>query len=185
MKTVYLIRHGLPDFPGGVRMCLGRTDLPLCEEGFRQARQAAEMLTGLPITNVFSSPLRRAVQTAQALGKPIDILEGLQELDAGAWDGLNFDEIRAKFPELYAARGKNPSLSLPGSEPLEQGLARFRNAMEQAEQRSAGDFAVYAHGGIISLFLEAVSGRAYKPGYCEILRLTAENGQFTWQEGEK
>ena len=39
MKKVYLIRHGLPDFPGGKGMCIGTTDIPMGEKGFRQAAE--------------------------------------------------------------------------------------------------------------------------------------------------
>ena len=45
MKKVYLIRHGLPDFPGGKGMCIGTTDIPMGEKGLAQA---AEMATLLP-----------------------------------------------------------------------------------------------------------------------------------------
>ena len=63
MKKVYLIRHGLPDFPAGERMCLGITDLPMGEAGLAQAAKMAEKLPA--VTAVFSSPLTRAVQTAE------------------------------------------------------------------------------------------------------------------------
>ena len=66
MKKVYLIRHGLPDFPGGRGMCIGTTDIPMGEVGFAQAAQMAEKLPA--VTAVFSSPLIRAVQTAQPIG---------------------------------------------------------------------------------------------------------------------
>ena len=62
MKKVYLIRHGLPDFPDGKRMCLGITDIPMGEIGLAQAEEMAKILP--PVTAVFSSPLIRAVQTA-------------------------------------------------------------------------------------------------------------------------
>ena len=100
MKKVYLIRHALPDFPGGKRMCIGMTDIPLGEQGFSQSAKMAARLP--PVTAVFSSPLSRAVQTAQAIGMPITILGGLREMYAGEWDGLTFDEIRLKYPDLYA-----------------------------------------------------------------------------------
>ena len=87
MKRVYLIRHGLPDFPQGQRMCLGRTDLPLSATGLAQARDMAASLP--PVSAVFSSPLQRALQTARAIGSPI-VVEDLQELFAGDWDGLLF-----------------------------------------------------------------------------------------------
>ena len=53
MKTVYLIRHGLPDFPGGKKMCIGTTDIPMGEAGLAQAAQMAKKLP--PVTAVLRS----------------------------------------------------------------------------------------------------------------------------------
>lgn len=180
MKKVYLIRHGLPDFPGGKRMCLGTTDIPMGETGLAQAARMAEKLPH--VTAVFSSSLTRAVQTAEAIGLPVTVLEGLREMDAGEWDGLTFDEIRTRYPELYAARGTDRTLPLPGAESNDDGLARFEAAMEEAAQIAPGDFAAVAHGGVIALFLQKISGRWYKPDYADIIPLFYENGLFTLQE---
>ena len=183
MRNVYLIRHGLPDFPEGKRMCLGRTDLPLGLEGFRQAALAAEQLDGCPLSAVFSSPLRRAVQTAQALNHPIILLDDLQELCAGDWDGLTFVEIRERYPDLYDIRATNKSVSPPGAEANDAGLRRFQKGMEKAAGLCEGDFAVVAHGAVIQLFLDAVSDHGWKPGYAEIVTLNYENGSFTLTGG--
>ena len=180
MKQVYLIRHGLPDFPKGQRMCLGTTDLPMGEEGLAQAAEMAEKLP--PVTAVFSSPLTRAVQTAQAISLPVTILDDLRELHAGQWDGLTFAQIRERYPELYAARGLDPSLPLPGAEDHAAGLARFKEAMAQAALQSPGDLAVVAHGGIIAQFLQELCGVWKKPDYAEIIPLIWENGNFLLQE---
>ena len=132
MKRVYLIRHGLPDFPGGRKMCIGTTDIPMGEKGLAQAARMAAILP--PVTAVFSSPLTRAVQTAQAIGMPITILPGLRELYAGEWDGLTFEQIRQRYPQLYAARANDSPLPLPGAEDHEDGLSRFCAAMDTAAQ---------------------------------------------------
>ena len=182
MKTVYLIRHGLPDFPGGKRMCLGHTDLPLSMEGHAQAKAMAQKLP--PVAAVFSSSLMRAIQTANAIGTPI-ILEDLKELYAGEWDGLTFEEIRLRYPELYAARATVKTLSLPKAESNEVGLFRFQQAMEQAAASAEGDCAVVAHGGVIGLFLQDLGRPWYKPGYTEIIPLTWNNGHFSIQEVEE
>jgi len=176
MKQVYLIRHGLPDFPGGKGMCIGTTDIPMGEKGLAQAAEMAEKLP--PVTAVYSSPLTRAVQTAHAIGLPITVLEDLRELYAGEWDGLTFDQIRQRYPELYAARANDLTLPLPGAEDPNQGLTRFSAAMEAAAQAAPGDFAVVAHGGIIAQFLQHITGTWYKPDYTEIIRLSWENGKF-------
>ena len=180
MKKVYLIRHGLPDFPGGKGMCIGTTDIPMGEKGFQQAAEMAKKLP--PVTAVFSSPLTRAVQTAQAIGLPVAILDDLREMYAGEWDGLTFDEIRQRYPELYAARFHDLTIPLPGAEDHANGLARFKGAMEEAAKQSPGDFAVVAHGGIIAQFLQDISGVWKKPDYVEIISLLWENGHFELQE---
>ena len=176
MKKVYLIRHGLPDFPDGKGMCIGTTDIPMGEKGFAQAVQMAKNLP--PVTAVFSSPLTRAVQTAQAIGMPITILDGLREMHAGEWDGLTFDEIRARYPALYAARFHDLTIPPPDAEDHRKALARFKGAMEEAAALSSGDFAVVAHGGIIAQFLQEIAGIWYKPAYAEILTLEWENGRW-------
>lgn len=180
MKRVYLIRHGLPDFPQGERMCLGTTDIPLGEAGREQAAAMANRLP--PVTAVFSSPLTRAMQTAQAIGLPITVLDGLREMHAGEWDGLTFSEIRSRYPKLYAARGLDKALPLPGGEDHAAGLARFEKAMAQAARQAPGDFAVVAHGGVIGQFLKHISGTWYKPNYAEIIPLIFDNERFYLQE---
>ena len=180
MKKVYLIRHGLPDFPGGKGMCIGTTDIPMGEKGFQQAAEMAKRLP--PVTAVFSSPLTRAVQTAQAIGMRVTILDDLREMYAGEWDGQTFEEIRQRYPELYAARAHDLTIPLPGAEDHAEGLSRFKEAMEEAAKQSPGDFAVVAHGGIIAQFLQDISGVWRKPNYVEIISLLWENGRFELQE---
>lgn len=182
MKRVYLIRHAQPEFPGGKRMCLGITDLPLSAEGQVQAKAMAAALPS--VTAVWSSPLVRAVQTAEAIGLPVRILEDLRELNAGEWDGLTFEKIRELYPELYAARRDNRNLPPPGAEDFAAGTARFRQAMDQAARESEGNLAVIAHGGIIARFLESVNGIWRKPGYAEVVPLLWNNGEFYVQEEE-
>jgi broad specificity phosphatase PhoE len=177
MKKVYLIRHGLPDFPSGSGMCIGTTDVPMGEAGLAQAQAMAQKLP--PVTAVFSSPLTRAVQTAEAIGLPVTVLPGLRELYAGEWDGLTFSEIRERYPELYAARATDLTLPLPGAEDQEAGLSRFVSAMEEAAKMAPGDFAVVAHGGIIAHFLQAIGETWYKPNYTEVIPLCWNNSIFS------
>lgn len=180
MKRIYLIRHGQPEFPGGKRLCIGSTDLPLSAEGLAQAQAMARTLPA--VAAVYSSPLRRAAQTARAIRSGFTVLDGLRELDYGQWEGLDFAQIRRKYPALYAARADDPSLQSPGAESRDAGLARFFAAMVEAAQESPGDLAVVAHGGITALFLERVTGRWYKPQYCEVVRLVWDGRRFYQQE---
>ena len=176
MKKVYLIRHALPAFPNGSKMCLGITDIPLGREGMEQANSVAAALP--PVTAVYSSPLRRAIQTAQAIGQPVLILSGLREIYAGDWDGLTFAEIRQRYPELYAARRLDKTIPPPGSEDEEAALIRFRADLERAAMEAPGDFAVVAHGGIIARYLQSLTGVWKKPDYTEVIELYWKSGKF-------
>ena len=176
MKHVYLIRHALPDFPGGKGMCIGTTDIPLGLAGFQQAEQMAKTLPA--VTAVFSSPLSRAVQTAQAIGLEITVVDGLRELYAGEWDGLSFEEIRQRYPELYAARAKDLTLPLPGAEDPAEGLSRFIAALRYCAVTATGDLAVVGHGGIIARFLQELTGTWYKPDYVQVIHLVWDKEVF-------
>lgn len=176
MKNIYLIRHALPAFPAGSKMCIGITDIPLGQQGLEQAKAMAANLS--PVTAVYSSPLRRAIQTAQAIGMPVQILSGLREIYAGEWDGLTFAEIRQRYPELYAARGLDQTILPPGAEDMESALIRFRADLERAAAEAPGDFAVVAHGGIIAKFMQSLTGVWKKPDYVQVISLLWEDGNF-------
>ena len=180
MKHVYLIRHALPDFPGGKGMCIGTTDIPLGEKGFAQARQMANTLP--PVTAVFSSPLSRAVQTAQAIGLPVTVVDDLREMHAGQWDGLTFEEIRQRYPELYAARAQDLTLPLPGAEDPVAGLTRFTAALRHCAATAPGDLAVVGHGGIIARFLQELTGTWYKPDYVQVIHLIWDKEEFSFMD---
>ena len=180
MKQIYLIRHALPDFPGGKGMCIGTTDIPLGEKGFSQARRMAADLPA--VTAVFSSPLSRAVQTAQAVGLPVIVVDDLREMHAGQWDGLTFDQIRQRYPELYAARAKDLTLPLPGAEDPTEGLARFTAALRHCAATAPGDLVVVSHGGIIARFLQALTGTWSKPDYAQVIHLIWNKDEFFLQE---
>ena len=179
MTRIWLIRHCHPDIPDGVRMCLGRADLPLSRKGREEAAALAIRFRDIPLTHVFCSHLSRGIQTAQALTASPIVLPGLEERNMGQWDGLTFAEIQRRYPELYAARGQNPNLLPPDSESDTDALTRFQTAMLQAASIAGGDFAVVSHGGVIGLFLEHLTGIRYKPAYGEVIPLHFHSGKFT------
>ncbi|MCR5663505.1 MAG: histidine phosphatase family protein, partial [Oscillospiraceae bacterium] len=153
MRTVYLIRHAHPDYPLGQRTCLGRTDTPLGPLGRMQAVLLGEELKSAGIESVFSSPLTRCLETAAALGCPIDAVPELAEQDMGLWDGLSFDEIKEHWPELYERR-EHDSLLVPlGAETLQQVRERVLPAFVACLWRSKGTTAVVAHASVIQTIL--------------------------------
>ena len=103
----------------------------------------------------------RCRQTAEAMAGdlPVGLVPGLEELDCGLWDGLSFDEIRARYPEEYARRGLDPALPPPGGEPPEHAAARGLAALYALAARTQGDLAVVAHAGLNRAVLCALTGR--------------------------
>jgi broad specificity phosphatase PhoE len=119
---IFLLRHGATDW-NLARRCQGTTDLELNEAGLRQAAAAAHELSGEKIDAVYSSQLRRALQTADAVGRfhrlTVIVEESLRELDHGEIEGLTFSEIQATRPDfLREWRDRPAEADIPGGERL-------------------------------------------------------------------
>lgn len=160
VKTLYLIRHACVDDPDGERICLGqKLDIPLGERGRMQAQALARALSPVRLDAVYTSPLLRARQTAQALTDAPIVLNELTELDGGEWDGLPFSEIRARYPGYFADRAKRPSP--PGGETDEAGAARGLRALKIMADAPGRTLAAVAHASLNRLILSAVLERPY------------------------
>lgn len=183
MRKIYLIRHAKPFFPEGKKMCYGSTDVPLDGEGRAQCERLRAEMADRPVTKVFCSDLSRSIQTAQYLAAEPVILPGLRELDAGDWDGLSFEEIRVRWPEVYARRGIEPGYPIPGAEDLRAGRDRFLAAVEQALAQSEGDIAIVGHASVNQtlicqcLGIPLTQGYRYKPDYASVTEVEYD-GRF-------
>ena len=161
MSSVLCARHAETDMTG--TFC-GHSDPPLNASGRRQAEELAASLSGESFDAIYSSPLRRAAQTAELLGgvlrTPVSPTPGLAEIHFGEWEGLTWQEIEQRDPG-YARRWMQdfPALAAPGGEPFPafeervlQQLDRFRVLAE--DQR----LLVVTHGGVLRVILQRVLG---------------------------
>jgi len=190
-KLIYLIRHAHPDYPGGVKMCLGqKCDLPLSPLGLDQAERLRRCFRNIPLEAVYASPLLRARQTAEAVAdgrRPVHVLDDLIELDGGEWDGLTFDQLRERYPVHFAKSGRR-FLNPPGGESNEAGLARMRAALAHLDARTARCAAIVAHGGVNRLLLCDLLGlpmdekRKTAQDYAAVSLLAQRGGVWTVQE---
>ena len=162
MRRLYLIRHGEPAFSNGERVCLGQLDLPLSTLGRLQACLTGWELRGRNITQVFSSRLSRARETAAFIAPDYLVLDGLEEISVGEWDELSFDEIQRRWPALYEQRGVDPLLPMPGGEDMYSARRRFAAAVNEALRRSERDIAIVSHAQVIDLFLSSVMGISFE-----------------------
>lgn len=105
MTTILLARHGETDWNRDNRF-QGHADPPLNETGRAQAAELAAALADEPLAAVYSSPLRRAFETAEIVAAPHGLepvlLDALREVDVGSWQGLTRAEIEERFPEQFA-----------------------------------------------------------------------------------
>ena len=129
-----LVRHGSTQHSTQRRFS-GRNELPLDEAGQRQARALAARAPALgEVAAVVSSPLRRAVQTAEAIAGAleveVEVLDGLAEVDFGEWEGMTMREVHAAQPEQLAAWASSPDTAPPGGESFTALTRRVRRARD-------------------------------------------------------
>ena len=175
IRKIYLIRHAMPDIPLGERWCVGgRSNFPLGRLGRIQAARLPFVAELKNVKAVFVSPLVRAIETARPLCPAPRIMPGLEEQDMGVWDGLSFREIMARYPELYAARERDPSLLPAGAESEEAVAKRMREAIVLCLRESEGDIALVSHKGAIA----AITRERSRLGYTSLSALEEENGEL-------
>jgi ribonuclease H / adenosylcobalamin/alpha-ribazole phosphatase len=143
--TTVLLRHGQTPLSAERRFA-GSGDADLTELGARQAKAAAQRLSerdgGARIELIVTSPLRRALRTAEeavrATGAPLRVEPGLREADFGAWEGLTFAEARDGWPGEMTAWLSDADVAPPGGESFAEVERRVLEAHERLLAGHAG-----------------------------------------------
>ncbi len=163
MKIV-LIRHGETKW-NKEEVFRGRADIPLDETGIAQAEATGAALAHLRLRAVYSSPLARASKTAGAVARPhglaVQLVDGLADIDCGAWEGLPVEEARRRYPEMFQAWQKAPhTVTFPGGESLDMVADRAMAALDRIAAAHAGreTVAVVAHRVVNKLVLLRILG---------------------------
>jgi len=160
---LFLVRHGETAANNEMRY-LGSRDDPLTDHGLWQARQLARVLAQLPISSVYTSPLRRAADTAaeiaRAFGIEIRLDNRLCEGSFGSWEGLTRAEVvqrGAQDAELLLRWEQNPACAPPGGESFLQVQDRVVSLVRELQGTMAGAWIVLvSHVGPIKALLAAV-----------------------------
>ncbi len=157
----------------------------MSKRGRRQAEALARRLAGMDVAAVYSSPIRRAWQTAEVIGQRLGLavkaLPGVEEYDFGELSGLTWAEICQQAPEVAAAvvsrSGQHPDY--PGEEGREAFRQRVCAALWGLQEGHGGEtVAVVTHAGPIAVFLLDVLGLLGLP-YRPPLPFTLDNGSMT------
>jgi broad specificity phosphatase PhoE len=160
MTHLYLIRHGRTAWNSTDRL-QGWADEPLDAVGQAQAGALARWLHAVPFEAIYSSPLRRASQTAETVagphGLPACYDDRLRERNVGDWTGLTLDEARAQFPDRFAADWREAGA--PGGEGQLALTARVAAALgDIVAAHPESTVAVVSHGGSLSAGLAHLLG---------------------------
>jgi len=139
LRIIYLARHGETAW-SRTGQHTGLTDLPLTEQGERNARRLGERLKGLTFAKVFTSPLRRAMRTCElaGFGPVAEIDPDLVEWDYGEYEGRTTAEIRAERPDWNLFRD-----GCPGGESPQQVAARA-DRVAQRLRAATGDVLLFS-----------------------------------------
>jgi probable phosphoglycerate mutase len=161
-KTLYLVRHGAIIRVAG-NAYIGQIELPLSEEGVEQAWALRKWLEPVRFSHVYSSDLSRAQRTCKIVAGPrirsIETLPALREISLGEWEGFTFREIAQRFPEDFAARGRDmENWRPPGGESFADCRARVMNALRGILDRAQGNILLVGHAGVNRLILCDILG---------------------------
>ncbi len=152
---LFLIRHGQTESNKQGRY-QGSLDTDLTETGIRQAKLAKKYLSKVRFSNIYSSPLKRALDTASIIsarsGLKIKVRDGIKELNFGNWEGMKFEEINENYRQDYQNWLSDPYKNPPtGGESFGNLIKRADNEIKSvvAENEEGSNIAVITHGGVI------------------------------------
>jgi phosphoserine phosphatase len=161
---ILLIRHGETDWNRAERF-QGQIDIPLNAQGLAQAEKAGEFLKNTKLDLAFSSPLSRPLETCKAVLAhheqiPLTLVDDLQEISHGLWEGKLKAEIEAQFPGALEQWTETPEVvQMPEGENLQQVWERSLRAWQDLVEKTGDRTAlVAAHDAINKAIVAGVLG---------------------------
>ncbi len=188
MTKIILVRHGETEW-NVAEIFRGRTDVELNETGIRQAELLAEYLSKTKIDAIYSSPLRRALKTAEIIAGyhqlDVDIDADLTDFNFGKWQGLSRQEVKNKYRELYAEWINHPErVKIPAGESLDVIRKRAMGVATKIIARHKGTSALVSHRVVNKVLICALLGLDnshfwnIKLDTCGVTIFTHENERF-------
>ena len=160
---VYLVRHGqVAD--GHTDRYHGNNDIGLSPNGVRQLEDLAARLAAVPLAGIYASDLTRALTGAEIISRGRNLVSQavpeFREVHFGAWEGLSFTEIAARYPAELEARFRDlTTFRIPGGESLldvsSRVLPRLNDLIAQHHQEA---FLIVAHAGVNRVILSEALG---------------------------
>jgi len=169
MAFLFLIRHAEPEITG---VMLGQLDPPLSPNG---RVQAVDVLSALQVDTVWTSPLRRAIETAQSIrAHHVVELTELREIDQGEWTGRTWSEIEIQWNDLAAQKTWDwLGIAAPGGESWADFIDRIGQAWTRI-RTGRGPTAVVGHQAVNAALKHLIDGSdplEFTQQYGEVIRL--------------
>jgi alpha-ribazole phosphatase len=160
MSRVFFIRHAETEMAG--RYC-GHSDPELNAQGRAQLIKLTHLLSQDAIETVYSSDLRRAKSTAQAIAAARNIPQvlrpALREIDFGEWEGMSWEQIQQLDPDFAQEwMAAYPHLPAPSGESFQAFEARILEEVNQLIEHNRGPIAVVTHAGVLRVVLRHLFG---------------------------
>jgi broad specificity phosphatase PhoE len=159
-----LVRHGQTDWneEGVFR---GRIDVELNARGREQAEIIGDALRTVPLAAVYSSPLSRALETAECIakrqrGRAVQTRKGLTDIDFGEWQGMRMSDVKSRYPDIYELWESHPErVGIPGAETLQDVRERMTAGLDAILARNRErTVALVSHGLTNKVLLCALLG---------------------------
>lgn len=162
MRKIIVVRHGETQWNRELRY-QGQTNVDLNEEGIRQVERLAQHLKDEKIESIYSSDLKRAYKTAEAIAKyhslKIKKTKLLREIHYGIWEGMYLFEVKEKYPEILSEWIKSPfNTVIPEGESIKSFARRIKRAIDKILKETVGNILIVSHGGPIKIILTYLLG---------------------------
>ena len=149
MTKLILARHGETVW-NVEKVFRGRADIALDDVGIKQAELLGKYLSNFKLQAIYSSPLRRALDTASIIARyqqlSVQDVEGLIDFDYGKWQSLTEPEVKRQYPTLYDEWLRNPhTIRMPEGESLEDVRRRALAAVEEVIAKYQGEVLLVSH----------------------------------------
>ena len=166
-RYIYLIRHPQTTVDDPTIYADGQTDAELSDEGVEQSGRILEYIKTQKITQIVTSPLKRASMLADFLSEqlsiPLERKENLREINVGIWRGMREADITVKHPKLWEAWINKPEITrIPEGEALSEVQKRTARAINEALRTYKGNIAFTFHKLTILLYLLYLGGVSVK-----------------------
>jgi broad specificity phosphatase PhoE len=168
MAEIILVRHGQTAY-NREQIIRGRADVPLDDHGRRQASLLAEAMARRELGGIYTSPLLRARETAEAIaarcGLSVEESASLIDMDFGEWQGEPWAEVERRWPDPVAIwQGEPERFRAPGGESLEEVRARAAAFVSRlAEAADQSPIALVSHRVVVKAILCDVLGAGLRP----------------------